>query len=177
MAQSSDRWQWRPDPDIGYTVRGAYELLTTQVSATTDDAEKPIWHSQVPLKVSIFVWRLLRDKLPTKANLITRGILSHAAGLCVSGCGAVESAQHLFVSCSTFGYIWALVHSWIDTTSVDPTSLCDHFVQFTYSAGGSRARRSFLQLIWLTCVWVVWTERNHRLFMASASSSQQLLDN
>jgi hypothetical protein len=25
--------------------------------------------SQVPLKVSIFVWRLLRDRLPTKANL------------------------------------------------------------------------------------------------------------
>ncbi|GAU10841.1 hypothetical protein TSUD_425610, partial [Trifolium subterraneum] len=141
-----------PDPDVGYTVRGAYELLTSQVSATTDDAEKFIWHSQVPLKVSIFAWRLVRDRLPTKANLVTRGILSHVAGLCVSGCGEVESAQHLFVSCSIFGSIWGLVRSWIGITSADPTSLRDHFVQFTYSAGGSRVRRSFLQLIWLTCV-------------------------
>ncbi|MCI78516.1 hypothetical protein A2U01_0099786, partial [Trifolium medium] len=22
--QSSDRWQWQPDPDKGYTVRGTY---------------------------------------------------------------------------------------------------------------------------------------------------------
>ncbi|GAU17681.1 hypothetical protein TSUD_07430 [Trifolium subterraneum] len=54
QAQSSDRWQWRPDPDIGYNVRGTYELLTSQVSATTNDAEQLIWHSQVSLKVSIF---------------------------------------------------------------------------------------------------------------------------
>ncbi|GAU36101.1 hypothetical protein TSUD_277120 [Trifolium subterraneum] len=62
QVQSSDRWQWQPDPDEGYTVRGAYQLLTSQVSATMDDAETLIWHSQVPLKVSIFAWRLLRDR-------------------------------------------------------------------------------------------------------------------
>ncbi|GAU40818.1 hypothetical protein TSUD_398020 [Trifolium subterraneum] len=76
-AQFSDRWQWKPDPDKGYTVRGAYQLLTSQVTATMDEAEKLIWHSQVPLKVSIFAWRLLRDRLPTKANLISGSSLLH----------------------------------------------------------------------------------------------------
>ncbi|MCH88260.1 O-acyltransferase WSD1, partial [Trifolium medium] len=61
MAQSTDRWQWRPDPDTGYTIRGAYQLLTSHDSATTDDADNLIWHSQVPLKISIFAWRLLHD--------------------------------------------------------------------------------------------------------------------
>ncbi|GAU22804.1 hypothetical protein TSUD_142440 [Trifolium subterraneum] len=42
-AQSSDRWQWQPEPDTSYTV---------------------------PLKATIFAWRLLRDRLPTKANLV-----------------------------------------------------------------------------------------------------------
>ncbi|MCI39465.1 glutamate-gated kainate-type ion channel receptor subunit GluR5, partial [Trifolium medium] len=60
----------------------------------------------VPLKVSIFAWRLLQDRLPTRANLVSRGILSTAAHHCVSGCGAVESAQHLFLSCGTFGPLW-----------------------------------------------------------------------
>ncbi|KAK2458661.1 hypothetical protein QL285_005792 [Trifolium repens] len=59
---------------------------------------------------------------------------------------------------------------------VEYTSLRDHFVQFTYSAGDFRARRSFLQLIWLACAGVVWTERNHRLFRGSASTLPQLLD-
>ncbi|KAK2377022.1 hypothetical protein QL285_077753 [Trifolium repens] len=127
-----------------------------------DDAANLIWHPQVRLKVSVFAWRLLRDKLPTKTNLVTRGILSTAAHLCVSGCGEAESAHHLFISCGTFGSLWALVRSWIGIPPVEFTSLRDHFVQFTFSAGVSRARRSFLQLIWLVCVWVVWTERNHR---------------
>jgi hypothetical protein len=42
-----------------------------------DDAEKLIWHPQVPLKVSIFAWRLLLERLPIKTNLVTRGILLH----------------------------------------------------------------------------------------------------
>ncbi|PNX89722.1 glutamate-gated kainate-type ion channel receptor subunit GluR18, partial [Trifolium pratense] len=98
------------------------------------------WCLFVPLKVSIFAWRLLRDRLPTKANLVTRGILSSTALSCVSGCGEVESTHHLFLSCSTFGFLWALVRSWIGILMVDYFSLCHHFVQFTSSAGGSRAR-------------------------------------
>jgi hypothetical protein len=104
QAQSSDRWQWQPDPDKSYIVRGAYQLLISHVSASLDDAENLIWHPQVLLKVSIFALCLLRDRLPTKANLVTRGILSPVAHFCVSGCGAVESAQHLFISCSIFGF-------------------------------------------------------------------------
>ncbi|GAU18937.1 hypothetical protein TSUD_229270 [Trifolium subterraneum] len=147
QVQSLHRWQRQPDPVIGYTVQGAYQLLTAQDSATMADAENLIWHPQVPLKVSIFAWRLHRDRLPKKANLVVRDVLSTAADSCVFGCGAAESAHHIFLSCSISGSIWPLVRSWIDITSVDSTSLHDHFVQFTYSSGGSRVRRSFLQLI------------------------------
>ncbi|MCI36975.1 kinesin-like protein, partial [Trifolium medium] len=127
---SSDRWQWKPDLDRGYTVRSAYQLLTAQDAVLMDDAASLIWHSQVPLKVSILVWRLLRDRLPTKANLSSRGILAAADLHCVSGCGAVESAHHLFLSCSTFGALWSLVSSWIGSSAVTAQTLSDHFVQF-----------------------------------------------
>ncbi|CAJ2647900.1 unnamed protein product [Trifolium pratense] len=78
---------------------------------TLDVASGLIWHRQVPLKVSICAWRLLRDRLPTKANLVTRGILSTTDHHCVSGCGEVKTAQHLLLSCSTFGALWSLVSS------------------------------------------------------------------
>jgi hypothetical protein len=121
QVQTADRWQWQPDPDRGYTVRGAYQILTSHASASMDDADKLIWHSQVPLKVSILAWRLLRDRLPTKDNLVTRGILPTADHLCVSGCGEVESAHHLFISCGTFGSLWALVRSWIGIPVMEHT--------------------------------------------------------
>ncbi|GAU37807.1 hypothetical protein TSUD_276240 [Trifolium subterraneum] len=176
QAHSSDRWLWQPDLDRGYTVRSAYQLLTHQAVAPLEAAPGLIWHSQVPLKVSILAWRLLRDRLPTKANLTSRGILSVGDSHCVSGCGSVESAHHVFISCSMFGSLWSLVSSWVGSAPVTTQTLSDHFVQFTSSAGGTRARRSFMQLIWLACVWVVWTERNHRLFRGSATSSLHMLD-
>ncbi|KAK2357456.1 hypothetical protein QL285_094722 [Trifolium repens] len=146
---SPDRWQWVPDPATGSSVRDAYQILTSQDTVTLGAAENHIWHNQVPLKVSIFAWRLLRDRLPTKTNLVNRGILSPNLHFCVSGCGGIESAQHLFLSCGTFGSLWALVRSWIGISGVDAHNLPDHFLQFTYLSGGLRARRSFLQLIWL----------------------------
>ncbi|GAU26650.1 hypothetical protein TSUD_102600 [Trifolium subterraneum] len=81
-----DRWRWHPDLDTGYTVRSAYQILTVQDVVTLDAAVGLIWHPQVPLKVSILAWRLLRDRLPTKVNLITRGIIAAEAQFCVSGC-------------------------------------------------------------------------------------------
>jgi hypothetical protein len=108
--------------------------------------------------------------------LVTQGILSTTTYLCIIGCGEMKSAHRIFISCGTFGSLWALVCSWIDISVVKYTSLRDHFVKFTYLAGGSRARRSFLQLIWLVGVWVVWTERNHRLFRDPASTPTHMLD-
>ncbi|MCI48426.1 hypothetical protein A2U01_0069669, partial [Trifolium medium] len=35
--------------------------MTSQDPVTMDTTADLIWHTQVPLKVSIFVWRLLRD--------------------------------------------------------------------------------------------------------------------
>ncbi|GAU12613.1 hypothetical protein TSUD_132230 [Trifolium subterraneum] len=138
QVHSSDSWQWQPDPGTGYSVRGAYHLLTSQDSVTLDDAAGLIWHPQVPLKVSIFAWRLLQDSI----------------------CGS----------------LWSLISSWIGSPLVDSQTLSAHFLQFTSSAGVSRAHRSFMQLIWLACVWVMWHERNQRLFRGSSNSLLQMLD-
>jgi hypothetical protein len=89
QVDSPDRW--RPDPVSGYLVRDAYQILTSQDAVNTRAADDLLWHRQVPLKVPIFAWRLLRVRLPTKANLVTRGIISPDLHLCVTGCVGVET--------------------------------------------------------------------------------------
>jgi hypothetical protein len=140
QVESPYRWMWRPDPLTGYSVRDAYHMLTSHDTVTLGAAEDLLCHKQVPLKVSIFAWRLLRDRLPTRSNLVTRDILPSDIHLCVTGCVVVGSAPHLFLLCSTFGLLWPLVRSWIGFSAADAHTLSDHFVQFTYSAGGLRAR-------------------------------------
>jgi hypothetical protein len=135
-----------------------------------------VWHKQVPLKVLIFTWRLLQDRLPTKINLVRRGIIHHDAARCVAGCTSDESVAQLFLHCDVFGSLWQLIRSWIGIIGVDPNNISDHFYQFIHCTGHSKKRRSFLQLLWLLCVWQVWNERNNRIFNNIQTSSLQLLD-
>jgi hypothetical protein len=44
------------------------------------------------------------------------------------------------------------------------------------SAGGLRAHRSFMQLVWLCCISVMWTERNNRVFKATETTIHQMFD-
>ncbi|GAU43818.1 hypothetical protein TSUD_248070 [Trifolium subterraneum] len=118
--QSLDVWHWWPDPIRGYSVRETYQILTSHQSMPLANVEDLIWHKQVPLKVSIFTWILLHNMLPTKVNLANRGITTPEAQSCVAGCGALESAQHLFISCNTFGSLWLSVRSWRGVSSADP---------------------------------------------------------
>jgi hypothetical protein len=173
----SDRWQWDPDIRDGYTVNGAYHILTTPVTTMDADATSDlVWHKQVPLKVSLVAWRLLKDRLPTKINLQRRGLLQADDITCVSGCGIEESASHLFFHCKEFGSLWHYIKSWIGVAGVDPLSIREHFTQFINYTGYSNKRKSFLQMIWLLGVWLIWNERNNRIFNNIEIPISQLLE-
>ncbi|GAU43105.1 hypothetical protein TSUD_373000 [Trifolium subterraneum] len=59
--QSLDVWHWRPDPIREYSVREAYQILTSHQSMPLADVEDLIWHKQVPLKVSIFYLEIVAE--------------------------------------------------------------------------------------------------------------------
>lgn len=164
QVNSTDHWRWSRDLVGSYTVQSAYDLRTSDGSNMVTEVSDLIWHRQVPLKVSILAWRLLRNRLPTKANLVTCGMISHDAQLRVARCGEVETTQHLFVSCPIFSRLWHLVRAWIGVSGVDLVDVSAHFVQFANLLGGASTKRSCMQLLWLVCVWVLWTERNNRQF-------------
>jgi len=39
---------------------------------------------------------------------VAKGVLFADMASCIAGCGLSETAQHLFLSCDTFGSIWQL---------------------------------------------------------------------
>ena len=69
-----------------------------------------------------------------------------------------------------------LVPDWIGVSGADPSEVAAHFHQFTYLVGGSINKRSFMQLLWLLCVWIMCTEHNNRLFSNEVNSMYQLLE-
>ena len=65
-----DKWLWTLENSSAFTVRSLYRFLTIQPQVDLSVDAASLWHKNVPLKVLLFAWRLFRDRLPTKDNLL-----------------------------------------------------------------------------------------------------------
>jgi hypothetical protein len=135
-----------------------------------------VWLKHVPLKISLFAWSLFHNRLPTKDNLIMSVIIQAEASTFLGGCGIQESADHLFITCRHFIQLWTQICSWLGISSIDSFCAHDHFHQFSQLGGFPRQTHSFLKLIWFTCIWTIWKERNNRIFSNQFLELHQLLD-
>jgi hypothetical protein len=113
-----DTWRWLLDPLHGYSVRGAYHFLTTPGVHVYRHLVDDVWHKIIPSKVSLFVWRLLRDRLPTKDNLARRQVIQATDTTCPADCGYLKTARHLFLGCNILSSIWPLVLHWLGISAV-----------------------------------------------------------
>nr|KYP57260.1 Transposon TX1 uncharacterized [Cajanus cajan] len=112
----NDYWYWKLEPSREFSVKSAYKLLTSQ--RTTNERQKLfvcMWKLHVPPKVSLFVWRLLINALPTKENLLRRNIqVEPQHRLCVFCRASLETAPHLFCTCSKVVTIWDQWLTWLN---------------------------------------------------------------
>ena len=103
-------------------------------------------------------------------------MIQTAAKYCVTGCGNDESSLHLFFHYEIFGALWQHIRNWLGVSGADPFIVNDHFFQFSNALGTMRTRRSFMQLLWLLCGWILWNERNNKLFNNVQRSMLELLE-
>ena len=132
----SDTWKWLLDPSHGYSVRESYRYFTHSGDMVDRSLVDDVWHWQIPSKVSLLAWHILRDRLPTKDNLSQRGILNSDNIMCATaGCDNSKSTSHLFLQCVTSRELWDTVFNWLGISLVMPLHLRHHFMQFTKLAG------------------------------------------
>jgi len=144
QVNKDDCWLWTLENSKSFSVRSAYNYTTAQLPIVTLVPVSSLWHKDVPLKVVLFAWRLFRDRLSTKDNLFRRGVLDQNTLECVAACGSAKSSTQLLLHCNIFGSVWHFIHKWLDISVVVPQSLPEHFIQFSYLGGSSKARQSIL---------------------------------
>jgi hypothetical protein len=141
---SPDVWLWHPNAGKCSTIGCIKCLCGRRCTIMTLEA---VWHKSVPLKVSICVCCLFRNRWPTKDNLGRRGVIPLDSQLCVSGWGQNETAEHLIVHSPTFGSLWQHIKSGLGVYYVDPQHVMDHFHQFIYIWVHSLATREELFIL------------------------------
>ncbi|GAU34577.1 hypothetical protein TSUD_29230 [Trifolium subterraneum] len=171
-----DKWIWRPDPSIGYSVGNAYHLLTHLVPVALATHNDVIWNKVVPLKVSLFAWRLLNNRLPSKDNLTRRGMHLEDSELCLGGCGVAETIDHLIVGCDMSSPLWIKILNWLGIFGPLPNVVADHVSQFCNIFPVGKESQIGSQVLWLACCWSIWKERNNRLFAHKELSVEALVE-
>ena len=94
----------------------------------------------------------------------------------MAGCADNETAQHLFLSFPFFAALWGNIRSWLGVATTEPFGVSAHFYQFVYLTCGLRVCCSFMHLIWMCCVCVIWNERNSQVFKNKESNIYQLVE-
>ncbi|GAU16787.1 hypothetical protein TSUD_200300 [Trifolium subterraneum] len=122
QVDSSYVWESIPDHDTGYSVGGAYHLLTRGYPSVTSHQSDLVWNKLVPSK---------NDSL-----------------LCSVGCDAIADIHHLFLKCPVFGAIWSAIISWLGITCVLPDNALSLTSQFCRAHGFSKKIKTCLQTIW-----------------------------
>jgi hypothetical protein len=103
LVQGKDQISWHLANSGKFSAKSLYFKLSQGTSVAHF---KDMWESKVPLKIKIFSWQLALDRLPSILQIATRH--GPATGGCAL-CGAPEDAAHIFFSCSTGKFVWAVL--------------------------------------------------------------------
>lgn len=177
-----DSWCWKPDSSRSFSVKSAYsELLRLvnfePIAQQLCRALSWLWRCDVPSRISLFVWRLLQDKLPTKAQLNRRGVfMADGSANCVFCCREIESANHLFFSCGFSHRVWQTIDAWSGLNGTANTAGVEHFLSFAGTIKGKKRRRS-RHIIWMATAWVLWTTRNNVIFRGESANVIDVIAN
>ncbi|GAU19616.1 hypothetical protein TSUD_383110 [Trifolium subterraneum] len=171
-----DSWVWQLHNSGCYSVKSAYSYLTASEVRLNENFDKFLWLRSVPLKVNIFVWRLFLDRLPTKSNLLRRGSLGAENVYCSTMCGTTEDLNHLFFQCDVYSRLWLMILQWLGVFTALQGELNAHSIQF--SGLGSNQKTSFIGLtvIWVATLYVIWRDRNNRLFKSVLEPIEKLAE-
>ncbi|GKV27067.1 hypothetical protein SLEP1_g36277 [Rubroshorea leprosula] len=92
-----DEWEWKHSKDSHYSTTSAYSLLTKVPRCSNQERVfRRVWNPILPNKISAFNWQLLLNRLPTKSNLLKRGLGSIMGdGKCNLCQEEEEDATHL----------------------------------------------------------------------------------
>ncbi|KAH1131799.1 hypothetical protein J1N35_003177 [Gossypium stocksii] len=122
---------WKGEPSLDFSVRSAYKLLQYAsldptcylLQVETKEFYKKLWDLQLPSKITLIIWRISWNYIPTLINLRhKRMVINDTCPRCSSG---AEDNFHVFRQCPTTNELWqALDLSWL------------HRIQATTSGSG-----------------------------------------
>jgi len=170
---TTDIQTWGGDASGVYSVKTAYDCLAKSTRGRPNVIFKLLWQVKASPNVLVTAWRALLDRLPTKANLMTRGVMINSQP-CVMCGGGIESAQHLFLDCTVAQRVWNRFLRWMGIAFVQHRELMYHFEQFHFPIFNHN-QNLLWKGMWVAVVRCIWEQRNNIIFNQGVADDDEIL--
>ncbi|KAK9041427.1 hypothetical protein V6N11_016529 [Hibiscus sabdariffa] len=145
----------------------------TQTVQTNLDWRKLIWRDVAPPKVELFVWLVIRLRIPVRVELLKRGLTAIGEDICPL-CGIFpESAYHLLFNCDLVWNVWKEFAAFWGIHTVflgNPGS----FLEAWFEECLIKSLNSTWQFIPFVVFWTIWLYRNDVVFNKNIPDSSQI---
>ncbi|GJR22980.1 RNA-directed DNA polymerase, eukaryota [Tanacetum coccineum] len=160
LSHSLDRWICNASSDGSFRVKDIRNLIDDLILPSGSGPTK--WMKYVPIKINIFVWRARRDCLPTRVNLMRRGVVMESTDCPI--CGLVEEdAHHILLQCDLAHSVLRRICRWwdIDWQSWSSFHTWDGWFSSIKIASNNK---KILEGVFYVAWWSIWVFRNRLLF-------------
>ncbi|GLT57509.1 hypothetical protein SLA2020_304770 [Shorea laevis] len=174
VVSSKDKWIWEREKDGKYSVKSTYKMLVHPPNHDGAKTMKKCWNPLAPKKVSAFMWQSLHRRIPTKDNLIARGILKEESQAICNMCGScIESVDHLLLNCTHAYKLWTKCFRWWGLNYV---MHCNFEKAFQQHGGMPKQKKQSggWEIVWFAVVWSLWLCRNEYLFKNTEIDEEKL---
>ena len=131
-----------------------------------------LWSLNIVPSAAVCASRLLLDRLPTRTNLIRRGVQIGNAlcPLCQKG---VETTQHLFTTCKVTQKVWDQCERWVGNVNVRHEDINIHFQCFHLLSQRQRVNRAW-KVMWVAIMSKIWNHRNKVVFKGGVVDHEEI---
>ncbi|GKB64193.1 RNA-directed DNA polymerase, eukaryota [Tanacetum coccineum] len=172
IVQTEDSWRWSWDKMDSFSVNGLRKHLDCLALPSHYLATR--WNKIVPRKVNIHVWRLIKDRLPTRFNLWFRGI-DNVSPICPMFNNGLESSYHTMSECIIAIKVWNSVVKWLNLNlpfQLPPNELLD----FVNNKDNLHKAKDIIFTIIYTVWWELWRFRNDFIFKPGKKRDVDIVD-
>lgn len=118
-----------------------------------------VWRPFVPPRISVLVWKILNNALPTAMALKRRSITENPPAYIGCIAGAVEDVNHVFIHCNMARNLWA----WMSQVLGENITLFNCVVSLIRWAARLEKKNSAYQVKMAAVfvgLWSLWTIRS-----------------
>nr|GEX84117.1 RNA-directed DNA polymerase, eukaryota [Tanacetum cinerariifolium] len=172
LSSVGNQWKCNLSGDGSFRVRDVRNYINAIFLPSSSEVTR--WVKSVPIKINIFAWRARRDCLPTRANLIHRGVNVDSA-LCPICLLEEEDVHHILFRCQLAQAVLRRVCRWWDLEWLQWDSFSDWNLWFSTIHLKSKVK-SLLEGVFNVAWWSIWVFRNRVVFYGSTPSRSLIFD-